>query len=288
MRLELRVIPLLLALSPASCASAARDSGSGAAFATRVAAARHPAVVVSTAAPVPSKPPRPTDASPQGASPTASGEPTEAAGRARRESACEPGQELSAREHLLAWEAERQVLSVVRVRPDDTLNLRASPGIHAPVLAQLAFRSGDLHPTGRACSVKGELWLEVDAPAGRGWVNERFARPAAAFRTVSADGERALDALHARELDALVRMLVQRQRSIAGEGPGGPVPIEVVGIVRDQRAAQILLWVGADGDDSISGFELLVSAVLTKKGWRAVRLEQRETCHRGVADGLCL
>jgi hypothetical protein len=62
-----------------------------------------------------------------------------------------------------------------------------------------------LRPTGHACRVEGALWLEVEVHGMRGWVNHRYARPAAAFheyvaRAVFASGGFRLEKLEEREI----------------------------------------------------------------------------------------
>jgi hypothetical protein len=63
---------------------------------------------------------------------------------------------------------------VVEVARGDVLNARRAPSASAPIVHRFAFDARGLVPTGRRDEAAGQPWVEVDTPAGPGWVAERF------------------------------------------------------------------------------------------------------------------
>jgi hypothetical protein len=208
--------------------------------------------------------------------------------RSRRDERCAKGQALGEREHVLLDGFADAPLSVVRIRPDDQLSLRVAPGIGAAIAAKLPFRFEGLRPTGQACRVDRALWLEVETGQQRGWVNQRFAQPTAAFQSLDQLGETPLAQLTAPTLEQLSQLLYRVLKSYSGVGPSGQAEVELIGRTEQKNSAQIVLFDGNGGDDSLSGKEYLAQAVFEAARWRVQRLEQRATCWRGVRDGLCL
>ncbi len=195
---------------------------------------------------------------------------------------------MTERQHLILDGLGRSPLAVVRIRPDDTLSLRAAPGVGSEISAKLPFRFEGLRPTGRACRVNDALWVEVQTTASQGWVNQRYAQPASAFRPLDGLGETPLARLTAPTLQKLSALLHRTLTSHSGIGPSGRSEVELVGAHVQGNRAQVVLFDGHGGDDSISGEEYAATAVLDSGSWRVERLEQRETCWRGVSEGLCL
>jgi len=64
---------------------------------------------------------------------------------------------------------------VVRVEPDDTLNVRSGPGISHVILTRLAYDTLGILLTTRSQSVDGRLWVEIlTGPDQTGWVNDYY------------------------------------------------------------------------------------------------------------------
>lgn len=63
---------------------------------------------------------------------------------------------------------------VVEVGRGDVLNARRAPAASAPILHRFAFDARGLVPTGRRDEAAGQPWVEVETPAGPGWVAERY------------------------------------------------------------------------------------------------------------------
>ncbi len=166
---------------------------------------------------------------------------------------CAPGQQPIEAERLTLEPYQRSDLAVFRVAPGDTLNLRASPGARASVVDPPPFLLEGLRHTGRACRADGGLWLEVEYGARRGWVNQRYVSPAAAFRSVEAIGEKPVAQFAAPTLAELARRVRQAIASEQSALAGAALDVEVVGHHEQQGIGQIVLFTTPMGDDSISG-----------------------------------
>jgi hypothetical protein len=102
-------------------------------------------------------------------------------------------------------------------------------------------------------------------------------------------GEKLRSRTVARANPVDARALLHRTlTSHSGIGPSGRSEVELIGAHVQGNRAQVVLFDGHGGDDSISGEEYAATAVLDSGSWRVERLEQRETCWRGVSEGLCL
>jgi Bacterial SH3 domain len=65
--------------------------------------------------------------------------------------------------------------AVIRVAPDDTLNIRSEPGVESSVVGTLQPTQSGLTRTGKTSSVGEETWVEIQNPGGgTGWVNTDF------------------------------------------------------------------------------------------------------------------
>jgi len=66
------------------------------------------------------------------------------------------------------------VYQVAFVTPDDTLNVRAGPGVENEIVGELAPDAAGVTLTGERVMVQGSTWVEISAPTVNGWVNSQF------------------------------------------------------------------------------------------------------------------
>lgn len=65
--------------------------------------------------------------------------------------------------------------AVIRVAPDDALNIRSEPGVENAVVGTLQPTQSGLTRTGKTSNVGEETWVEIQNPGGgTGWVNADF------------------------------------------------------------------------------------------------------------------
>jgi len=65
--------------------------------------------------------------------------------------------------------------AVVRVNPNDTLNIRENAGTSYPIVGSFSPNATDIMRTGPTQQVDGSLWVQVQRPdAGTGWVNSYY------------------------------------------------------------------------------------------------------------------
>jgi|WetSurMetagenome_2_1015567.scaffolds.fasta_scaffold51904_2 hypothetical protein len=64
---------------------------------------------------------------------------------------------------------------VIGVNPQDALNIRSGPGIGSPLVGTFSAAANNVMRTGPSSNVDGDLWVEVQNPAGgTGWVSSIY------------------------------------------------------------------------------------------------------------------
>ncbi len=81
------------------------------------------------------------------------------------------GQKSAARTRTLKPESR---YAVFRIAPNDSLNVRETPGAKASVLGKLAYDTKDIRVTGEKQKVGKDLWVKVKQQNLTGWVNQNF------------------------------------------------------------------------------------------------------------------
>jgi hypothetical protein len=178
------------------------------------------------------------------------------------------------------------VLGVVGVRHDDTLNLRVGPGVSEPVLDTVEPTFGHLVAKGQTRMLpNGSLWIEVDHAGVVGWVHLSFVayigsvHDATAF-VVAALGEYPTTT-SMEEMALMVAGVFAFTESASRVvmtveptmGDLGEVTYDVVGLE----------------DDATFGFRLHVLGQTVSDGLSLHSVERTELCARGVAeDGFCI
>lgn len=179
---------------------------------------------------------------------------------------------------------EGDVLGVVGVAADDTLNVRTVPGTDGDVAFELDPLAADVRATGRNRSIEGQgVWAEVTHAEGRGWANVAFLAYLGATRDVTSElGEppAAETMLEIGEQVAALR---------AGDAPEPDVTVVDGPTVGD--LGEITVDVLGFADDAQRGERLTVFAEPLPDGetFRTRTVEATTLCARGVtADGLCV
>lgn len=180
-------------------------------------------------------------------------------------------------------------MSVIRVAPDDHLNVRSSPAASAAVVGRLHFEQSGLRQTGRVCNVGGVLWREIEGPDVRGWVSGRFIQAAAA----PSDAKEYIDRLVGTKPERSVAALAERLRAaVESEAPVQSLDcsVSVIGWTQNASHARIVILDDCGGSDAIAGRQYRIDARAGAAGWRVDNAAVRLTCHRGVdsVSGLCI
>lgn len=178
---------------------------------------------------------------------------------------------------------EGDLLAVVGVAADDTLNVRTAPGTDAEVAFELEPLATDVEATGHNRSLEGEgVWAEVTDGDRRGWANVAFLAFAGATEDVTSeigDPPAAETMVEIGEAVAAVR---------AADAPDPQVTVVDGPTVGD--LGEITVDVLGYADDAQRGERLAVFAEPNPDGetFTTHTVEATALCARGVtADGLC-
>lgn len=176
---------------------------------------------------------------------------------------------------------EGDVLAVVGVAFDDTLNIRVRPGTDQEVVATTAPIS-NLVATGKARSLTESIWYEVEADSTTGWVNSNFVaylgRQVTATRTFTGvESGLNLEADSPAELGRMVAELV------ATVDPPARIVMSAAP-TSSQVEANVTYDVVNIGDDAILGYRLEVWAKEPPgRPWSIREVEQTALCARGLS-----
>jgi hypothetical protein len=177
------------------------------------------------------------------------------------------------------------VLTVIGVRYDDTLNLRAGPSPRAAVVGTIEPTYEGLVAAGKTWQLPAALWTNVVYDGLVGWVNLRFVAYAGATDDVTAAVVAALGGYPvAPSLEELGRIVAE---ALAGSEPGSVIVISVAPTLADR--SEVTYDVVGIGDDAVAGVRAHVFAVETETGFVLDAVEARELCARGTTpEGLCI
>jgi hypothetical protein len=190
-------------------------------------------------------------------------------------------------ERVEIYPYEGAALAVVGVAADDTLNVRAGPGVDFDVVTELPPLTDGIVATGhnRSLSEAG-FWSEVTVEDRTGWVNTAF---------VSQPGQ---------TVDATTRLfptpadrpqaatLAELADAVAAEVASTEPPSDIVIVSAPQSTddgGEVIVDVIGLGDDSVAGERLHVFAMRNGDTFALRSVESTVLCARGVADGgLCV
>jgi hypothetical protein len=179
-------------------------------------------------------------------------------------------------------------LAVVGVEADDTLNVRAGPGVQFAVLFELPPLATDITATGHNRSLQGAgFWSEITVDGRTGWANTAFLSHLGATDDITTQiAPTPADRPSAPTMLALGTIVAQRRASddppsriVVVDGPSvgdlGEITMDVIGL----------------GDDAVGGERLHIFAEPTQGGgpFRLRTVEATVLCTRGVTGGgLCV
>lgn len=182
---------------------------------------------------------------------------------------------------------EGPIIGVVGVASDDTLNVRAGPGVEFEVVATLEATQTGIAGTGRGWLPPGSSpWWEIEADGVVGWANQRFLSRLGGTTDVTSMVVSQLGQTPLAEtmLDlGLTVADVFADRDVSSDivvvapptvGDLGEITIDVVGL----------------GDDSVGGYRLHVFGQPTESGeaFSLMAVESTALCRRGVSEELCV
>lgn len=181
------------------------------------------------------------------------------------------------------WQ-DGDVLAVVGVAADDTLNVREVPGVGERIVAELPPLADDLVATGHTRTIPG-FWTEVEAADTVGWVSARFI--AYLGQTDDATAEVVADLGGIPTADSMEEL-----GQTVAETQATSDPVSSIVLVQEPSTADVpdvVYDVVGLGDDSVRGLRLRVFGQPTNGGFSLMSVERTLLCDRGVtAGGLCV
>ncbi|WP_420625546.1 hypothetical protein [Candidatus Poriferisodalis sp.] len=177
------------------------------------------------------------------------------------------------------------VLAVVGIGHDSTLNVRETPG--GQIVGKLGSDAAAIVPTGTTRELTGAIWYEVHAAGVVGWVSGAYVTPLGV--TVDATTEIVAVLGETPSADNMTALGRTVAGAMASEEPESRVRISGAPTVGD--VGEITMDVVGQPDDSVRGFRLKVFATPNSDGTFTLRnVEGTVMCYidRGVgAQGLC-
>jgi hypothetical protein len=229
----------------------------------------------------------PEGATPETASPESEPESEEAPEpEAEAESGREEAPELPGEPFDLHVPAEGQVVGVVGVAFDDTLEVHELPGESSPLTGELANLADDVMGTGQGRLLPNSIWWRIEWESVQGWVGSGFMAYLGEVSDTTAD----VVALNGGVVPVTETMLdlgnVVADR-VKSADPPSRVVVSVTPTVAD--LGEITMDVVNIGDDAVKGFRLHVFGAPGEGNFSLMSVESTALCARGVTgDGLCL
>lgn len=280
----LRVAPLLIALILAACTSDAEvattdPTPAATAAAEPTTAPRATTAPEETTAPeattAPTAAPQPTETT---AAPTAVPAPTAAPSSAP---------ELAGEPWDLYVPLEGEIVAVVGVAFDDTLEVHAGPGENTPLVGTLAPLADDVISAGEGRMLPASIWWRVTRGDVQGWVGSRFVSRLGVTDDITSQIVTSYGSIPSAETMLDLGMIVAGER--ASEEPPSRVVVSVAPTVGD--LGEITVDVVGLGDDSVEGERLHVfgQPLDSGDGFSLKAVEATVMCSRGVTEsGFCL
>lgn len=180
---------------------------------------------------------------------------------------------------------EGDVLAVVAVAYDDTLNLRAAPGTDRAILATARPTENDLVATGRQRLLPNSIWYEVELDGTTGWVNSSFVAYMGGTDDFTAEYLADFERSEAPTMEELGEIVAS---NVASEDPPSRIVRSVAASVGD--LGEVTYDVIGIGDDSLAGYRLHIFAVDegSSGAFEVTSIERTTFCSRGASGEFCV
>lgn len=177
------------------------------------------------------------------------------------------------------------VLAVVGVAHDDTLNLRAAPGPTQDILDTISPLFVGLVAAGETWERPGAFWVKVDYEDTLGWVHMGFVAYSGGTDDVTAQAIAALGEIPVATTMEELGLLVAD--TFTTEEPPSKVVMVAAPTLGD--FGELAYDVIGIGDDAVRGVRLHVFGAPVAEGFSLKSIEATDLCARGVSfDGFCI
>ncbi len=181
--------------------------------------------------------------------------------------------------------AAGDILTVVGVRYDDSLNLRPVPGTSRPPIAAIPPTADHLRAEGETRRVGNAFWTEVTYQGQSGWVHMGYVGYAGIVEDGTAE---AVAVLGGYPVEATLAALGAKVASVYESDEVESRVVQVTpGSAGDLH--EVVFDVVGFADDAVGGARLHIFAEKTSAGFRLDTVEVMAICIRGVdTDRVCV
>lgn len=176
---------------------------------------------------------------------------------------------------------------VIRVAYDDSLNVRALPGVVEDQIAQLdPDETAEL--AGRERLLGSNPWAEITLDDGVGWVNTYYLGFLGESEDLTEDYS---DLGPTADPAVLVDMVAARAAAVGRDDTRYPYWTVTGAPAESQREDESQQWsidLTMPGDDAALGVRLVVDLQAEGEAYSVAEVESIEICRRGVSEGNCL
>ena len=184
----------------------------------------------------------------------------------------------------LQWKL-RHPLSVIKVAPDDVLNLRSGPGPHNRVVAKLAHDQRGIVASGKVCEIKGGLWLAVNAGGEQGWANAKFLMPTTKPKNKTVAYQQLLAGSYPTAA-ALMAAITKAKQATAPD-PEVVYRVKLLGTYRASGTMTALFHQCCYADDALAGEQVWLTLKENNGRWRLDKAREVLLCPRGSNGKQC-
>lgn len=183
--------------------------------------------------------------------------------------------------------ARGEIVAVVGVAFDDSLEVHAAPGENSETIANFAPLEDAIVSAGEGRSLPSSIWWRVTMSDIDGWVGSRFMTRLGVVVDVTSQVVDSLGSLPAAETMVDLAMIVANDR--ASEDPPSNIVISRAPTVGD--LGEIIIDVVGFPDDAVQGERLHIfgQPLESGEGFSLKAVEATIMCRRGVSvEGLCI
>jgi hypothetical protein len=183
--------------------------------------------------------------------------------------------------------AKGEIVAVVGVSFDDSLEVHQAPGENTPLIGTLAPLADDVISAGEGRALPNSIWWRVTEGDLDGWVGSRFVSRLGVTNDITSQIVESLGEIPTAETMSSLARIVADERS--SEEPPSRIVISVAPTEGD--LGEITVDVVGLGDDAVEGERLHVFGQPTEsgEGFSLKAVEATVMCSRGVTEsGLCL
>ncbi|HEU4750819.1 MAG TPA: SH3 domain-containing protein, partial [Acidimicrobiia bacterium] len=175
--------------------------------------------------------------------------------------------------------------AVMGVAYDDTLNVRAAPGVNQPIVHELAPTADDLIALGHTRRLPGSFWHQIEVDNITGWVSAAFVGQPTPVEDVTTSVVQTMGGIP--EAGTMLDLGDLIAGALAVTDPPSRITLTVAPTEGD--LGEVTFDIVGLEDDAVSGFRIHIFGAPGGEGFYLDTVEARNFCSRGVDhQGFCV